>query len=899
MDEQRLPFPIHGTRLSGDGDPARGVGEAARLLYFVNLIAETANVPVFQLSRQTPYGAVTASVHGPLAFKSVRADEEPEEAQEEPVQGVNRLVWLPEGFVITPRTAGAPDGFGMPPTPDGKGTPGGPLKQVVINRFKDNQYPDAVYRWAVATAAASPDATDDEIAAVAQATPGGTVFAANLFFMGWEMGQGEFGIGITVGDGDEAQFRPQFSQRWVPNYREPESGSWHCHRPQLELSQVPLEALAHQEVNLVREQVAMPALGRPLRGRGGELSQNIAYQIRTSGVFEHDSPLFADGHRSFSARSLERSAFAGDAGENLNLRAPARLDAEAVYGAIDGWVNSPGHYDNMTYDWADSGARYAWVDSAFAAAGNAVQPPTTGVVGVQIFHAADAAVDAAPGSHIDRPPVGVSGEQDMFVPAYPQAAPSQENFWPVITYRGRTLYVTEDEVNVHSFRVLSGTTLVEDGAETKLRIIALLRPQGADGPVYVVVYEGAVHDFLKTKQEVSRYQLPTSDVSMVARPQWSASGSKAIFCYTRVARVPNGRVNTSDWTADGLASNVFGQTVHFVEFRGGSFYTLYDEHLTITPLAFGVKHYSQECKGTCRLLAAYQGETPVYATVEFDGTSSQNLAVEGPTYNKSIKGVIHFPGGRSLTYVDIQISSDDAPEGWAIAHGFVRHLLPFDIMDPDGVAYVQYDLPAQDTDWLTASLMIRGTRVKFAQDPLRRKAPGIHGVRLNDPAASVGAHITTLSAHRGIANAASFTTHFRYSFAPSVPYHAVVVSYSNETAPRPMPSGPDPAIYGNMEYVLSGPVILAKGRYDMTEQYERVEEFQYCRYKDAWIYAGRIETTLGPVGTVDEFVGGVLTHIPAGAWVGDDQYYCHSSLDLKAITGLPDLKDNILPIGVL
>ena len=75
MDEQRLPFPIHGTRLSGVGDPARGVGEAARLLYFVNLIAETANVPVFQLSRQTPYGRVTASVHGPLAFKSVRADE--------------------------------------------------------------------------------------------------------------------------------------------------------------------------------------------------------------------------------------------------------------------------------------------------------------------------------------------------------------------------------------------------------------------------------------------------------------------------------------------------------------------------------------------------------------------------------------------------------------------------------------------------------------------------------------------------------------------------------------------------------------------------------------------------------------------------------------------------------
>ena len=79
MDEQRLPFPIHGTRLTGDGDPQRGVGEAARLLYFANLIAQTAGVPVYRLSRQTPYGQVTASVHGPLAFKTAHSVAEPEE----------------------------------------------------------------------------------------------------------------------------------------------------------------------------------------------------------------------------------------------------------------------------------------------------------------------------------------------------------------------------------------------------------------------------------------------------------------------------------------------------------------------------------------------------------------------------------------------------------------------------------------------------------------------------------------------------------------------------------------------------------------------------------------------------------------------------------------------------
>ena len=131
MDEQRLPFPIHGTRLTGDGVPQRGVGEAARLLYFANLIAQTAGVPVYRLSRQTPYGQVTASVHGPLAFKSVQTVAEPPEKPPEEEGPPTRLVWLPEGFVITPRTAEAPEGYGMPPTWNGRGTPDGPLIRLL------------------------------------------------------------------------------------------------------------------------------------------------------------------------------------------------------------------------------------------------------------------------------------------------------------------------------------------------------------------------------------------------------------------------------------------------------------------------------------------------------------------------------------------------------------------------------------------------------------------------------------------------------------------------------------------------------------------------------------------------------------------------------------------------
>ena len=39
--------------------------------------------------------------------------------------------------------------------------------------------------------------------------------------------------------------------------------------------------------------------------------------------------------------------------------------------------------------------------------------------------------------------------------------------------------------------------------------------------------------------------------------------------------------------------------------------------------------------------------------------------------------------------------------------------------------------------------------------------------------------------------------------------------------------------------------------------------------------------------------------LPGRGWEGEGAYFHESSLDLKAITGLPDLKDNILPMGVL
>ena len=619
MDEQRLPFPIHGTRFTGDGDPQRGAGEAARLLYFANLIAQTAGVPVYRLSRQTPYGQVTASVHGPLAFKTVHSVAEPEEPppeEEEEVTGITRLVWLPEGFVITPRTAGAPDGFGMPPTPDGKGTPGGPLKQVIINRFKDNQYPDAVYRWGMEQAGMKPGA--------------GQVVAGNLFMMDWELDkESGFGIGIVLpADGaGEGEFLPQFDKRWVPNYAEPDSGEWHCHRP-MPAHESEQQLRMRMETNLLREEVGRPPFGAMLRGRNGWLSSDAVYQMRYSGIYGHGSRKFRVGHQEFLDRT-RRDGWHSAYNENIMFRQgddPESLDFAVT--AVAAWRSSPSHYGAIIEDFSDGGTSYESVESwAGGAVFTAMQPPpyaldtptkptnnptAESAVMAQIIEGTDVFVFSMPGTHSDRAPVGVINSNiigetgpsdDMMHSIYPYSV-GDYIADRLLTYRGRYIVVAE-QVPWRGFRILSATTLVEDGEEVALRMAVLLSPSHGPGPAYLAIYSGKIHDFMATRVEVGRFLLPSDDASQIATPRWSASGEKMVFSYSTLNDVPPGRVFVDyNESSDGQPSGVTGQKIHFVEFADGAFSTLREDELIITPLSFGKGFYSQECKGTCALLAA-------------------------------------------------------------------------------------------------------------------------------------------------------------------------------------------------------------------------------------------------------------------------------------------------------
>lgn len=551
MDEQRLPFPVHGTRLDA-GDPLNdaSLGDAARLLYFANLIASTADVPIFSMQQQMPYGTVTASVHGPLAFKGVRVNPPQEEEEEEedgpsaqPTVKSARLVWLPEGFVITPRTSAAPKGYGMPPTEDGKGTPGGPLREVIINRFKGNQYPDAVAQ--VVDEAFTP-------------SPERRAIAAGLFYMPWEAVEGPFGVGVWAEEGGEDVFKPQFKGRFDTHYAEAESENWYCHRPMYHLG---ADDAFQKEVRDLSNALRTKALGPELRGFEGEASSTILYSMKESRVQAHASPFFKEGHQSFNVRTSDRTGGSSDQGENLAVHPGNKDGVAAARDAMTGWENSPPHLANIvSKDWDTSKDVYGCVDAAFvhdSTIANVQQspfkddspvaplsPPIVGTSFAQIFaarrefiHPALCGGDALTedrfgeaGRSSDGGSVGVRPQGHAFQAYQLIDFDDPDDRPPVyLLFRGRVIQVSEQASS--TFAVLAAR-IVRSGEHEMLRIITADRfGDGADIPVNFIVRQGLLHDFLKTQVELSRFALP-EDVGVASSVRFSESGDKAVFCYT-------------------------------------------------------------------------------------------------------------------------------------------------------------------------------------------------------------------------------------------------------------------------------------------------------------------------------------------------------------------------------
>lgn len=891
---ERDPFSAPGLSTSGDGDALPHLGEALRRMYFARLVADTAGVPVWRSVHQAVEGGpiITTNIAGPIERLHIHA-QRPKPANPEAPSPMARLAWVPRGFVITPRTPTAPNGYGMPPTPDGKGTPGGPLRQVIINRHAGNQYPEAVYANYTA-------GTIDTANAV----------AGSLFYEDWELDRS---TGFALGTKNNlpelpeeriwtAQFKPLDQPppraRYTSLLPEPDGPAWLCHRPTYATEDA-VTALVRSETNLRRAAVGRAPLQPIIRGWAGELATDAIYQIQYSGTFGHSSPLFRPGHQELTDRLNARGGWTYGAGENLAYGYGA-YSLELAMAIVEAWTNSPGHYANMIENWELDGNAFPFMDFASGPAllqrnqlppydlnGPTVPflPPLNTRASVQIFGNPQSWVYASSERDGLLGLDGPNATQDMFIPAYRvSSAPPEEGSEddPYVTYRGRTLYLNAGPVDGRIWRTVAvGMRTDSVTGQARMREATITRDTPTS-QAYLSLFEGRMDDYVATRVLLARYALSTVDASLIGRPRFSASGERMVFSVLRLVDVPTGRIE-SDFSASGGASGVLGHVIRFVEYRDGQFYDLLEDQLLIEPLSFGSRFHSQRCVGSCRLMADYDGELVVYARIDVAASSAQSTP---NGYTKSFTGVLVFPNGSSLPYAETTMNTTSELTG-AAAHGVFRHLLPFDIMRPEGIAYVEYRLPADDTQRLTAHLRFQGQEIKTSLDPLNIGVDGRLGYPFGGGYLD-RANITTLSVHRGATDAVNFHTRIINAAPPSVPYQGTLVSWGRETAPSAMPRGTtmENDAASIMEYVLLGPVIVGDGVYDPEEGYQRVEFLRRASYQGQHILCGRIESTLGPVG-------------PGAAWQGDDQIYRASSLDLEALTGLSDLSQDITPIGVL
>ncbi|MDO5288553.1 MAG: hypothetical protein Q4F13_02825 [Pseudomonadota bacterium] len=763
-------------RSEADADAAPLHARASGMLLAATLLARTADVPHVTLRRFNSDGTYQqARVSGHLREVLVRQRTPQKRKQEEVPVVQGRLVWLPQGLVLTPRSksGGAPDGWGLPPTEDGKGAPGGPLREVLLNTFAGNQYPHAVW---FAGKPAEPGVPFIE--------------SAPLFLMDWEFAQAPRGVGQLMRTDDPAQptqWVPQLGKNRRPQWAEPSSGRWHCHRPQL-AAESRFAYSVRMLTNALREEKGVPPLGPPVQGYRGTLSNAVVYAMAASGIVGHDSRLFPKGYESAQWRNYRRTAWLQSFGENIaSSNDGADVGAAAVF--VDAWRHSPQHYASMTMDWAKAsedalgaprGTFYAFMDAASSRADVLhtlqlppygldaptrpfVEPAKNAAAAAQVFTAMPHWV--APGR------VGKPVDPDDRVGLVP-GEPSGEFFSPfaagrsdlAVRYRGRTIRLADEadasedatEMTPHGVYVMgAGLRRPHPDEPPFLRVVILEREgQPSEGRGFVSVWEGLLHDFTATRQRVGRVAIP-SNTGLLSHARVSPMGQ---VVFSAVLLEPHPWVNLfymrpkADWpdtfvdyslpepfnnTEDINARRIWGGKVklfHWSHLDARWTDTGNEEQLLIEPEFIqaedGLMSSRERCKGEYRLLAdfgGFGGETLQYLLVEVDAlalcekktSSNNNNQGRISRMQMHLKGALRFADGQRFFFQDVTMRYDYQRQNMDSVSGYVTYLGHVDVLDAQRLVYLRLDLRGTEFPQADAELLVHGKLVASKKDVLR------------------------------------------------------------------------------------------------------------------------------------------------------------------------------------
>lgn len=717
-----LPFSAPGRERTGRGNPAGLDAEARRLMYLSKLIGKTAGVPIFRMAKRLPDGSlVQANLAGVVERVKIHAEADVSSENEDLVSEFSRLVWFPEGFVFTPRTVEAPNGYGLPQTEDGVGTPGGKLRQVIVNRFAQNQYPDAVIE-------AAGGVLDQESRNYA---------SAPLFFAEWELADETMGLGVR----HAGEFIPQFSAYWTRNFKESEGKDWICHRP---MHVVYGDTVIQQEVrartNALRAIEGREAMHPPIRGTEGELSTLILDLQDESGVQGHDSRDFKPGHQSFVDRLNQRSAWADSAGENV-LWTVSTVDNTAAYGqkVCEAWQASPPHYANMiSLKWQQNRALPVLDFAAQDLQGTLTRrqlPPysidsayqdvnlTGGSLAGQIFQGRSNWVEPVRvGSASDETDSALSVSALMNFQGHRTITPRYDSYVigdAFLYYKGRKQRIYTPLAG-ESFTALACKLHTDAEGQQRLRVIGYARAASAQSTIVMKLLEGKPSQFLETSTEIGRYALPSNVVSL-SMPKFSESGARLVFSFSQPMAqsqvmdvntwrdylwgIHDGKRASPVFTASNHDEQVWGDEVTFVEFVGEAFSIVHTSHIEVLTewgaefpggnqnLLATSGFVKRTCTGEARLLGDYQGESLVFASVSINSIVEQrfsggrSIAVPGFAFEEeaSLDCKLLMPDGGQIPYLSITRTADQK------VSGFLRHFFYLDLLDSSKACFLEYE----------------------------------------------------------------------------------------------------------------------------------------------------------------------------------------------------------------
>lgn len=616
-----------------------------------------------------------------------------------------RLVWMPEGFSLWPRSDDAPMGWGLPVV-DGAPTLGGPLPFALVNRKQHNNYPDAVAGKTLRTAGLCYMPDDD-------------IDAPPLTRLGVKKG---------------GEIDPQFGLRWQQESAEIDAGRWYAHWPEF-MKMTPIQQAILDRTNEYRAEVGLPPMYPALRGYYAGAADDALAEIQKSGIQAHNSEAFRVGYRTFFDRAINRSAIPATTSITENLataRSVAGRTAEQTGVRLaEVWRDSPPHYANMigTYHGTHDGFQtvgFLHISTGFGVVSQyedtsdgsiikTLDPPASGTIGVQVYSGTNkqinvgiaywsgsaGAVSWFAATSLKYATVQVSGDISG---AWDEWA-LQRSF---VAIRGRVRPVYRVGVELASVRAVMGAALCFVGDVLRLRVCTLNESKMLelwDGPSWGAWSEFTVLTSFDLTAGYDGADYPT----LVGRPIFSQSGEKCIIrlirrIYHTGPKLGAFQVNLNA-AADGTAMAV-GSAIDFIEFSSGSFSHVHRSRLDVTPVtrettgdpSTGARNeHVLQCQGSYKWLADYDGETLVYATVHVDNLASQwaeytfsggDYATPGgalPTVSAQETHLvaetrIEFPSGPDMVTLECEITD------W-VATGFELVLHTIDILHPERTAF--------------------------------------------------------------------------------------------------------------------------------------------------------------------------------------------------------------------